>query len=277
MSFDHYYDNLSARQCHAKPLPCKLVNGVNSTDCITQTEADEVYRLGNYEYSYIYRDDSRSLSASATSYGVWIGELTTHIRDFIAGKSNVIYRHNVAHDGSISRLLSILQLDMMVWPGMGSEVVFELYKKASSTPTTMVTATPSVTAACNHNNCLRQFLAQSSAASAFCPTYTTALSTSVPSFASNCDGSPAKVSSACTCIVPPTSTSSTSLPTSTSGPNVDGYYVRVLWKGQVLQSSNPSLGFMDMVPLETLLAYFDGLVGVGASLVKGKCNGSIPL
>lgn len=144
-SFDHYYDNLSARQCHDKPLPCKLVNGVNSTICVTQDIANEVYRLGNYEYSYIYRDDPRSLAASATSYGVWIGELTTHIRDFIAGKSDVIYRHNVAHDGSISRLLSVLQLDEMVWPGMGSEVVFELYKKGSTststTPTTMATAT----------------------------------------------------------------------------------------------------------------------------------------
>lgn len=32
-----------------------------------------------------------------------------------------------------------------------------------------------------------------------------------------------------------------------------------------------------MLPLDTLLAYFDGLVGVGASLVKGKCDGSIAL
>lgn len=69
-SFDHYYDNLSARQCHGKPLPCKLVNGVNSSNCITQTETNDVYRLGNYEYSYIYRDDPRSLAASAMSYGV---------------------------------------------------------------------------------------------------------------------------------------------------------------------------------------------------------------
>lgn len=53
--------------------------------------------------------------------------------------------------------------------------------------------------------------------------------------------------------------------------------MRVLWKGQVLRSSNPSLGLMDMVPLETVLTYFDGLVGVGASLVMGKCNGSIPV
>jgi acid phosphatase len=34
---------------------------------------------------------------------------------------------------------------------------------------------------------------------------------------------------------------------------------------------------MDMVPLETVLAYFDGLVGVGASLVQEKCSGSIPV
>lgn len=213
-SFDHYYDNLSARQCHAKPLPCKLVNGVNSTICVTQDIANGVYRLGNYEYSYIYRDDPRSLAASAMSMGVWLGELTTHIRNNMNGSSDVIYRHNVAHDGSMSRLLSVLQLDMMVWPGMGSEVVFELYKKHSAaTKTTMVKSTPT---------------------------------------AANL-------------------TTSSSTATSSGS----GYYVRVLWGGQVMRSSNPSLGLMDMLPVETLLAYFDGLVGVGASLVYGECNGSI--
>jgi acid phosphatase len=111
----------------------------------------------------------------------------------------VIYRHNVAHDGSLSRLLSALQVDVMVWPGMGSEVVFELYKKDTTT---------------SH--------------------------------------------------------------TSTAPSSASGYYIRVLWKGQVSRSSNPSLGLMDMVPLKTVLGYFDGLVGVGASLVMGKCNGSIP-
>ena len=281
-SFDHYYDNLSARQCHDKPLPCKLVNGVNSTTCVTQTETDEVYRLGNYEYSYIYRDDPRSLAASATSYGVWIGELTTHIRDFISGESQVIYRHNVAHDGSMSRLLSILQLDTMVWPGMGSEVVFELYKKdtASSTiPITTVTSTPTVIAPnCNHDNCLRQVIQESSSASQFCPTYTaSSVTESLPTFVSNCGGIASRVSSACSCVVTPTSTFSTTAPTSTSGTSPSGYYIRILWKGQVLQSSNPSLGLMDMVPLETVLGYFDGLVGVGASFILGKCNGSVPV
>ncbi|KAH8883803.1 histidine acid phosphatase [Thozetella sp. PMI_491] len=206
-SFDHYYDNLSARQCHGKPLPCKLVNGVNSTTCVTQDIADEVYRFGNWEYSQIYRDAPASLAASAGSFGVWIAELAAHLRAVIDGSGSTLYYHNIAHDGSVSRLLSILQIDTMVWPGMGSEVVFELYKKsASASSTTLATATK------------------------------------------------------------------TSATDSTAPVSASGYYVRVLFGGQVLKSSNPSLGTMDMLPVETLLAYFDGLAGKNASLVTSKCN-----
>lgn len=59
------------------------------------------------------------------------------------------------------------------------------------------------------------------------------------------------------------------------GTNGSGFFVRVLFGGQPLKSSNPSLGLLDMVPAETLLAYFNGLVGTDASLVVGKCNGTI--
>ncbi|CAL3973452.1 unnamed protein product [Diplocarpon coronariae] len=83
----------SARQCYAKPLPCRL---------------------------------SEKSGPSYTSYGVWIADLTYH---------------NVAYDGTISRPLSILRLDVMVWQGIGSEVVFELYKKVSSIISTLVVAT----------------------------------------------------------------------------------------------------------------------------------------
>lgn len=278
-SFDHYYDNLSARQCHTKPLPCKLINGVNSTTCVDQTIADSVYRFGNWEYSYVYRDSPSSLNAAVGTFGVWIAELATHIRDLISGESNVIYRHSIAHDGSVSRLLSFLQVDVMVWPGMGSEVVFEVYQKTNTaTPTTLTTATPSAIApSCNHDNCLRQFIQEYSLVSAFCPTYTASTSlrasSTLPSFVSNCDNFPSKVSSACSCIVTPTVTSTAA---SSSGTSLSGYYMRVLWGGKALRSSSPTLGLMDMVPLETVLAYFDGLVGVSASLVIGKCNGSIP-
>ncbi|EEY17895.1 conserved hypothetical protein [Verticillium alfalfae VaMs.102] len=116
-SFDPYYDNLSARQCHDKPLPCKLVNGRNDTSaCISQTQADTVFRIGHWEYSQIYRDSPDSLAASAATYGVWAAELAGHLRAAAAGDGAAnapIYRHNVAHDGSVSRLLSLLQVNHM--------------------------------------------------------------------------------------------------------------------------------------------------------------------
>jgi hypothetical protein len=180
-SLDHYFDNLSSRLCHAKPLPC---NANDSSDCVSLAEAETVFRLGEYEYSLTYRDRPESLRASTSGYGIWIAELAQHLRDATIGKnsSRPIYRHNVAHDGSLSRLLSILQIETMVWPGLGAEVVFELYNKAGC------------------------------------------------------------------------------------------YFVRVLWGGQVLRSSHPAFGDMEMVPVETVLGYFDGLVGVGAAKIKGLCG-----
>ncbi|KAI0381649.1 phosphoglycerate mutase-like protein [Hypomontagnella monticulosa] len=216
MSFDHYFDNLSARQCHAKPLPCKLVDGVNSTTCVDQTLADTVYRMGQWEYSQIYRDAPSSLAASATSYGVWIAELSAHLRDVMADKKGPIYFHNIAHDGSVSRLLSILQADVMVWPGMGSEVVFEVHKQSGNS-----TVPPRD---CKNSNIAARRTQTKRAAD-----------------------------------------------------NNGKYFIRVLFGGQPLKSSNPSLGLLDMIPIETLLAYFDGLVGQNASLVKGKCNGTLPI
>jgi hypothetical protein len=183
-SFDHYYDNLSARQCHAKPLPCSIND---TTSCVTQAQADTVYRLGQYEYSFLYRDSPQSLQASVGSYGVFLAELAQNIRDAISNKSSIIYRHNVAHDGSISRLLSILQIEQMVWVGMGSEVVFEIYAK--------------------------------------------------------------------------------------KGYGAGGKkYIRILWSGQVLRSSNPSLGKVEMLDLDVFLAYVDGLVGARAAKVVAYCK-----
>ncbi|EJT79256.1 hypothetical protein GGTG_04342 [Gaeumannomyces tritici R3-111a-1] len=213
-SLDHYFDNLSARQCHAKPLPCKLVpdgtGGVVRNDtsaCVDQALADQVYRFGHWEYAHVYRGSRETLGAAAAAMGVWVAELAAHLREAAAcgggggGASSgggIVYRHNVAHDGSVSRLLSVLQLDEMVWPGMGSEVVFELWRRRKDAP-------------------------------------------------------------------------------AGGGGSGGGYFVRTLFSGKVLKSASPALGEMDMLPLDTLLAYFDGLVGDRAGLVVDKCNGHIPL
>lgn len=191
-SWDHYFDNLSARLCHAKPLPCNSSNG-GEEKCVTQAQASTVFRLGQYEYSRLWRAAPESLAAATAGYGVWVAEVAENIRAAIAaagdagGKTGVRYRHNVAHDGSVSRLLAVLQVDVMVWPGMGSEIVFEVYTKKKEVKETKA-------------------------------------------------------------------------------------YVRVLWGGQVLRSSHPDLGALDMLDAEVLLAYLDGLVGKGASKVRGLCG-----
>lgn len=206
MSFDHYFDSLSARLCHSKPLPCNIGN---ATSCITQDLADAVFRLGEYEYSFIYRDSPQSLNASRASYGVFVAELAMHLRAAQAGTNKVVYRHNVAHDGSISRLLSILQIDVMVWPGMGSEVVFELYEKMIAT---------------GGIGCGGPWWDKNPHA----PNY---------------------------------------------GPMDDSQWlIRILWNGRVLRSTSPVLGVADMIPLDRLLAYFDGLVGPQGSAVPAACG-----
>lgn len=146
-----------------------------------------MYRLGQYEYSFIYRDSPRSLQAAIGSYGVWLAELAQNIRDAIHRRSPIIYRHNVAHDGSVSRLLSILQIEQMVWVGMGSEVVFEIYGKKE-----------------------------------------------------DAEGEKKRL--------------------------------RILWGGQVLVSSNPSLGKVDMLDVDVFLAYVDALVGKTAEKVVEYCK-----
>lgn len=271
-SFDPYFDNLSSRQCHDKPLPCKLVNGEESGDCITQEMADTVYRLGHWEYSQMYRDHEDSLPASAASWGVWVAELAVHLREVMDGKRDTIYLHNVAHDGSVSRLLSLLQLEEMVWPGMGAEVVFELYKKnKDGAPKPTGTA---VALDCSRNNCLREMIRSSASASALCPSLTRGgTAESLPTWPTQCDDVQ-EIYSACSCLdIPTTATSTTSGASApTEAPSNSGFYVRALFNGQALRSSSPALGTIDMIPVETLLEYFDGLVGKEASKVKGLCD-----
>ncbi|KAK8239859.1 histidine acid phosphatase-like protein [Phyllosticta capitalensis] len=185
-SWDHYFDTLSARLCHSKPLPCKT--GHPET-CVSQDQADAVFRLGQWEYSFLYRGAVESLAYAVGGFGVW------HVR----------LRHNTAHDGSLARLLAILQVEHMVWPGMGAEVVFELYAANVTVP--VITTSSSIT------------------------------STS-------------------------TSTSSSSLANPKDEPRAAGFFLSSPPQTTTKKhfcASHPALGALDMVPLDDVLAYFEGL------------------
>ncbi|BEJ16163.1 hypothetical protein CspHIS471_0507680 [Cutaneotrichosporon sp. HIS471] len=125
VSYDHAYDNISAKQCHDLRLPC---SATNSTLCVPQSDADTIYRLGHWEYAYMYRVSNRSTTFSALKMGAWFGEVAEHLRTAAAGHK-IKYRHNFAHDGSMAAILGLLQFAKPMWPGTGAEVVIELWKK----------------------------------------------------------------------------------------------------------------------------------------------------
>lgn len=58
-------------------------------------QADTVYRLGNWEYSYIFRDAPDSAAYSALRYGAFVLELKSHLTEVMQGTSELKYFHNV--------------------------------------------------------------------------------------------------------------------------------------------------------------------------------------
>lgn len=126
-TIDHYFDNLSFRTCHQLPYPCSdLDNGSNK--CITEADALKVFELGDWEYNYLYREAEKATEYSAAK-ALYLYELLKNIED---KESGIIYRHNFAHDNTIASILGALQIyPKLKWPGMGSEIVFEVWSKGN--------------------------------------------------------------------------------------------------------------------------------------------------
>lgn len=239
-SFDHYFDNLSARLCHAFPLPCSTDARRHSDDksedestCVDQKLADTVFRLGHYEYSYLYRNAPPSLYTNTARFGAWIAELASNLRAVTSGQGSkgrskardgrvVKYRHNVAHDGSIAALLSVLQVDVMIWPGMGAEVVFEVWSSKSAP------AHPRSQSADEANSLGGADLLSRHGGEA--------------------EGGRLKHQGA------------------------RERFVRILWGGVPLRSSHPMLGQANMIPLNSVLEFFDILIGNNGAKVPQLCK-----
>ncbi|CDK28637.1 unnamed protein product [Kuraishia capsulata CBS 1993] len=126
MSFDHYFDNFAFRSCHGYDLPCSIDD---PTKCVTQEDAEQVFRLGDFEWSYQYRASKNSTLYDVSNYGAFLNELKHRLVQKQEGALALRYMHNVGHDGSIGPMLGILQVDFMRWPGMGAELSFEMWDK----------------------------------------------------------------------------------------------------------------------------------------------------
>ncbi|KAF4216827.1 hypothetical protein CNMCM8980_007340 [Aspergillus fumigatiaffinis] len=128
-NFDHFADNFQARLCNGYRLPCRVQDRMQ---CVTAAQADEVFRAGDWEYNYMWRR-----SANATRYiqvieGLFIGEIARKLEAVAEGTSKLAYSHNFVHDGDISPILGALGITAMRWPGMGSNIAFEVWKTSTS-------------------------------------------------------------------------------------------------------------------------------------------------
>jgi acid phosphatase len=122
-SIDHFFDNLSSKTCAG--------DAVN----VTNEQFETVMKLGHWEYDYTFYSHPNATEYGKYKYGNFTLELAGHLQQVMNSERKVKYQHNVAHDGSISGMTALLSeyidLGFFQWPGMGSEYVFELYKRTS--------------------------------------------------------------------------------------------------------------------------------------------------
>ncbi|CAO1620168.1 unnamed protein product [Parajaminaea phylloscopi] len=148
---DHAFDMITSRTCHGHPLPQNAVTG-RSIDWET---AQEVFRMGDWEYDYIWNRAEQSEEYVRYQTAVLLDELLrdlkavkdghpratppdslasltlsgeTHETSYEGSKPKV--KLFIGHDGTMVRLLkSLAQAGRIRWPALGSEVVLEVWHR----------------------------------------------------------------------------------------------------------------------------------------------------
>ncbi|RHZ49830.1 histidine phosphatase family protein [Aspergillus thermomutatus] len=128
-TFDHFADNFQARLCNGYELPCRVQD---RTQCVTAAQADEVFRAGDWEYNYWWRRNANATRYIQLVEGLFIGEIVRKLEAVAEGTSGLSYSHNFVHDGDIAPILGALGIKALRWPGMGSNIAFEVWKTSSS-------------------------------------------------------------------------------------------------------------------------------------------------
>jgi len=123
ISFDHFSDVFRCRSCNLKPFPC---NRFNNSLCVQKEDAEQVWKIGNWETNYLVNDSNVVRLAIG---GLW-KSLWKHI-DFVGNvdgmKKNLKFSEFSAHDGTLLFLLSSLNALDGFWPQYSAHLIFETY------------------------------------------------------------------------------------------------------------------------------------------------------
>jgi hypothetical protein len=123
-TFDHFADNFQGRLCNGYELPCSPVTG----ECVTQEMANEVFRAGDWEWNYYWRANPYVKEYIQLVEGLFIGEIVARLESVMNGTiGSGKYSHTFVHDGDIGPVVGALGINALRWPGMGSNVAFEVW------------------------------------------------------------------------------------------------------------------------------------------------------
>ncbi|KIY42898.1 histidine acid phosphatase [Fistulina hepatica ATCC 64428] len=128
-TFDHFSDNFQGRLCNGYVLPCSVSN---SSDCVTADQAAEVFRAGDWEWNYYWRTNPYATLYIQLVEGLFIGEVLARFEAVANGTSDLKFSHTFAHDGDVGPVLGALGINELRWPGMGSNIAFEIWETSDS-------------------------------------------------------------------------------------------------------------------------------------------------
>jgi acid phosphatase len=148
-----------------------------------------------------------------------------------------------------------------------------------TTKATLVCSSSPTSSNCNRDNCFRQLLQSTAQVSSFCATYTASpqsATTGLPTYVSQCANSPARISSACSCIIPGTCTPTSTIgstATATPAPSSLGTqtFVRILLNDAVYPVPSCRDGPGGSCLLSKYVDIVKGRLSNAGDLVK-KCN-----
>ncbi|KAL4925227.1 histidine phosphatase family protein [Aspergillus undulatus] len=127
-TWDHFADNFQGRLCNGYDLPCSRKD---LSQCVTEDQAYEAFRAGDWMYNYWWRRNPRVTEYIQVIEGMFIGELVRKFEGVRDGNEQAVYNHVFAHDGDIAPLLGALGIRALRWPGMGSNVAFEIWQTST--------------------------------------------------------------------------------------------------------------------------------------------------
>ncbi|KAM3070549.1 hypothetical protein ACMFMF_008002 [Clarireedia jacksonii] len=123
-TFDHFADNFQGRLCNGYELPCSSITG----DCVNQEMANEVFRAGDWEWNYYWRANPYVKKYIQLVEGLFIGEIVARLESVMNGTiAGGKYSHTFVHDGDIGPVAGALGINALRWPGMGSNIAFEVW------------------------------------------------------------------------------------------------------------------------------------------------------